>query len=619
MLAMMESFFAMVESCIIHICRTEVKLLIEVAGAQGVERMKVIGWQLARLVAEAQRDLLGTTVEQIRRSPDRARLGFVVGSRAGKFTMIVGVRGESSAIYWTRHRSLLPNWESYDRTEAFNRLRSARIIAVGMADKDRVIRFEFEKESGDDADSLRFSLVIAWVGSSSNIWLLDPEDDGVLESYHAESDAERHTPSKRRQLRLPEAQTFADWRTMTFPEYKSLREQDAEMLPADFKRQRLWGIDSGLARQIAEERRRMRESEDDSESSPSAQYRNEYDALKRIGRAVLDPETPLSVSNASSDPSDIRIATEPSGQDSNLAELLALCDSRIPFESSDMGARKRLFNAIETALKRSERRIVSLDRTLAEAGRADDYKFLGDLLSANRQHLVKGKPSIELEDWRTGNAVSVTLNPARSPQQNIDDYYRKSRKASDAVDAANAEKPHLLREQERLRAAMRRLEVADAAAGSVEEIASSLGWDSEASASPKNQNAPRLPYREFALGKDKLWVGRSSRDNDELTLRYAKPQDIFFHVHGAAGSHVILKRDSKDAPLEKDTITQAAQIAAYFSKAKHAGLVPVVYAEARFVRKPRKAPAGTVSVEREKTIMVRPLPPPGYHEAKSSK
>jgi len=151
------------------------------------------------------------------------------------------------------------------------------------------------------------------------------------------------------------------------------------------------------------------------------------------------------------------------------------------------------------------------------------------------------------------------------------------------------------------------------------EIAATLGWDTEAESSRKQQTAPRLPYREFALGKDKLWVGRSSRDNDELTLRYARPQDIFFHVHGAPGSHVILKRDSKDVALDRDTITLAAQVAAYFSKAKHAGLVPVVYAEARFVRKPRKAPAGTVSVEREKTIMVRPLPPPGYHESKTPK
>ncbi len=581
--------------------------------------MKVIGWQLARLVAEAQTDLLGTTVEQIRRSPDRARISFVVGSRGGKVYVVIGARGETAAFYWTRNRGSIPNWDVYERTEAFNRLRSARIVAIGMADKDRAVRFELEKHDENTADAKHFSFVVGWIGGPSNIWLLEPQDDTILESFHIDVENGRASSSTRRRLHLPDPPAFADWRTMSFPEYRTLREQNSDMHPADFMRQRLWGIDSGLARMIAEERRRLRDSFEDSGSNVSSEYRNEYDALKSIGIRALNPESQLAITNGSFDPSDIRLDPEAGGARASIAELLAICDARAPFETAEAGKRKRLFTAIETALKKAERRLVSLERTLAESGRADEYKFLGDLLNANRQLLVKGESKVELEDWRTEKSVTVALNPARSPQQNIDDFYRKSRKASDAVVAAKAEQPHLLREQERLRLAMRRLETADASGNSVEEVAMSLGWDTEVASSRKQQTAPRLPYREFALGKDKLWVGRSSRDNDELTLRYAKPQDIFFHVHGAPGSHVILKRDSKDAALDKDTITLAAQVAAYFSKAKHAGLVPVVYAEARFVRKPRKAPAGTVSVEREKTIMVRPVPPPGYHESKTPK
>lgn len=581
--------------------------------------MKVIGWQLARLVAEAQTDLLGTTVEQIRRSPDRARISLVVGSRNGKVYVVMGVRGENAAFYWTRNRGSIPNWDVYERTEAFNRLRSARIVAAGLADKDRVIRFEFQKQDENTADVKLFSLVAGWIGSPSNIWLLDSQDDTILESYHLDMENGRASSSTRRHLHLPDPPAFADWRTMSFTEYRTLREQNSDMLPADFMRQRLWGIDSGLARMIAEERRRLRTSTEDSDSHATSVNRDEYDALKTVGALILDPGTALVMTNGSIDPSDIRLAPDIDGAGKSLAELLSICDSSTPFETADAGKRKRLFVAIETALKKTERRLASLERTLAESGRADEYKFMGDLLNANRQLLVKGRATVELEDWRSGTNMTVTLNPARSPQQNIDDYYRKSRKASDAVGAAKAEKPHLMREQERLRLAMLRLEAADPDGSSVEEIAVSLGWDTDAPSSKIHQSAPRLPYREFALGKDKLWVGRSSRDNDELTLRYARPQDIFFHVHGAPGSHVILKRDSKDAALDKDTITLAAQVAAYFSKAKHAGLVPVVYAEARFVRKPRKAPAGTVSVEREKTIMVRPLPPPGYHESKTPK
>ena len=577
--------------------------------------MKVVGWQLVRLVAEAQNDLVGGTVEQIRRLPDRMRLALVIGSRKGKLHVIVGVRGESAALYWTKSRDTVPGWNSYERTEAFNRLRSACLVGVGMIERDRIVRFEFEKTTNEDGDNQRYALVAAWVGSMSNIWLLNPADDQILESFHSEPPDESGAhSSKKRLLNLPDPPALADWRTLTFPGYKALRQEEPELLPADFMRRRLWGIDTGLARQIAEHRRESGPHDTEGHSSPSAGYREEFEALTIIGAEILDPITPLTVANDRSDPSDIRIATQSSSHGSSLAELLAQCDTRDPRSPGEGDERKRLFAAIETALKKNERRLTSIERTLAEAGRSDEYKVMGDILNANRLSLARGQTTTELEDWRTGAPIAIALNAARTPQQNIDDYYRKSRKAADAIKAAEAERPRLMREQERLRSSINRLEAAADAPNAALEIATSLGWDPETMPTGKAQNAPRLPYREFALGKERLWVGRSSRDNDELTLRYAKPQDIFFHVHGSPGSHVILKRDSKDQAVEKDVITQAAQVAAFFSKAKHAGLVPVVYAEARFVRKPRKAPAGTVSVEREKTVMVRPLPPPGYHE-----
>jgi predicted ribosome quality control (RQC) complex YloA/Tae2 family protein len=78
---------------------------------------------------------------------------------------------------------------------------------------------------------------------------------------------------------------------------------------------------------------------------------------------------------------------------------------------------------------------------------------------------------------------------------------------------------------------------------------------------------------------------------------------------------VILRRESKSSAISRELIVQAAQVAAFFSKAKHSHLVPVIYTEVRHVRKPRKAPAGLVQVTKEKSMMVQPLPPPGYHGA----
>lgn len=580
--------------------------------------MKVIGWQLVRLVTEAQNDLVGGSIEQIRRSPDRMRLALVIGSRRGKAYLIVGVRGERSACYWTRHREVLQNWDEYERTEAFNRLRSARIVGVGMAPRDRVVRIELEKPGADDSLQ-QFSLVAAWVGAGSNLWLVDPATESILESLHVDQDVEgRKSGVRGKILSLPSPPDLADWRGLTYADYRKLRRLGSELGFADFLRRRFWGIDSGLAKQIAASVKPFAMDGTARERDSSPNDWEEYQALIHTAGLVIDPEIAFTLSDGTHDPGDIRLVDKDSAAALSLAEVLALCDSRQPITQSDDGERSRLFAAIDTAIKKTERRLASLSRTLAESDRAEAYKKQGELLGANRSSLHKGLSQIEVDDWDSGERVVIPLNPARSPQQNIDDYFRKARKAADAIKAATSEWPRLIREQEKLRAALIRLESSSDDPGAPAEIAASLGLDVASSKSSQGRTGPRLPYREFALGKERIWVGRSSRDNDELTLRFARPHDIFFHVHGSPGSHVILKRDSKDGGVDKDAIIQAAQVAAYFSKAKHAGLVPVVYAEARFVRKPRKAPAGTVSIEREKTVMVRPLPPPGYHDKPAS-
>ncbi len=120
----------------------------------------------------------------------------------------------------------------------------------------------------------------------------------------------------------------------------------------------------------------------------------------------------------------------------------------------------------------------------------------------------------------------------------------------------------------------------------------------------------RLAPRRFktAEGWD-VMIGKNNEGNDYLTHMMARPEDYWFHVHGAAGSHVVLRRGkSKDEP-SKATIAEVASWAAYFSQAKSAGTVPVIYTQKKYVRKPKKAPPGLAVCEREKTVMVKPREP----------
>ena len=103
-------------------------------------------------------------------------------------------------------------------------------------------------------------------------------------------------------------------------------------------------------------------------------------------------------------------------------------------------------------------------------------------------------------------------------------------------------------------------------------------------------------------------VGRTDADNDRLSLHIAKPNDWWFHIRGMPGSHVVLLARPGADP-DRATLKRAAAIAAYHSKARTAGLVAVSCTRARYVTKPRDAPAGTVNIRKETVLKVRPEAP----------
>ena len=115
---------------------------------------------------------------------------------------------------------------------------------------------------------------------------------------------------------------------------------------------------------------------------------------------------------------------------------------------------------------------------------------------------------------------------------------------------------------------------------------------------------PRILVYELP-GRWTLLAGRSDADNDFLSTEVAEPDDWWFHVDKVPGGHVVL-RARRDEEPGAETLRQAAAVAAYHSKARSAGIVPVRYTRARYVTKPRGAKAGTVGVKGGKVLKVRP-------------
>jgi predicted ribosome quality control (RQC) complex YloA/Tae2 family protein len=120
---------------------------------------------------------------------------------------------------------------------------------------------------------------------------------------------------------------------------------------------------------------------------------------------------------------------------------------------------------------------------------------------------------------------------------------------------------------------------------------------------------PQTAVYQYELSEG--WIalaGRTDADNDRLSITLAAPDDWWFHAHGLPGSHVLLRARADQEP-SRAILKEAAAIAAYHSKARQAGIVPVAATQARYVTKPKDAKPGTVCIRKETIIKVRPAIP----------
>ena len=270
---------------------------------------------------------------------------------------------------------------------------------------------------------------------------------------------------------------------------------------------------------------------------------------------------------------------------------------------------KAIVRAVDRAVKKAEKLVANVESDLARAADYEKFKLWGDLLQLNRERLRKGMSWIEVADIVTGSGrpVTIELNPAETPHENIDDYFRRFRKGREGrqllkrrLQVANEELEALRRIQGELESdfesARKRYEA---------ELAGLMPRTGEAKAV-----APRLPYKTATLSTGvTVLIGRDGSDNDRTTFDFARPYELWFHAQQCAGSHVVMRFPNKSFAPSRREIEETAAIAAWHSKARNDRLVPVVYTERRFVRKPRKAKPGLVLVEREKSIIIAPRKP----------
>lgn len=260
---------------------------------------------------------------------------------------------------------------------------------------------------------------------------------------------------------------------------------------------------------------------------------------------------------------------------------------------------------LQNELKKNERKLDIHYRTLQQAKEAEKYKKYGELLTANMYAAEKGMSSIEVIDYydEDQGKITIPLQTDQTPSENAQRFFTRYRKLVTAEKRAKLEKRKTIAEIEYLEGVLHQLD--QARFEDLEDIRTELqeeGYQKQRKSQRRRKRKKPQPEQFISSDGTYIYVGRNNKQNEYVTHRLADKEDIWLHTLDIPGSHVIIK--SSEPSIQ--TLEEAAQLAAYFSKAQQSDSVPVDYTKVKYVRKPRGAKPGFVTYSEEKTLFVTP-------------
>jgi predicted ribosome quality control (RQC) complex YloA/Tae2 family protein len=263
-------------------------------------------------------------------------------------------------------------------------------------------------------------------------------------------------------------------------------------------------------------------------------------------------------------------------------------------------AQTRIMNRLSSLSKRLNKSIAEIEDDEKNRERIGRYRMYADLLMTYPNQKEKVSEKFIMSDW-SGNSVEIPLDSAKTINENSRLYFEKARNSELKIKIRNEMLSSLIERKDKIDTLIELTKKAD----TLRKL-NQIEKDNAEFFGDETQNAGASKFRVFDLGEGfMLYVGKNAANNDELTVRFAKPNDLWLHARGTSGSHAVL-RLNKDEKPPKHILKKAAGVAAYYSGAKNAKYVPVCYTLKKYVSKPRGANPGSVVLSREDVIMVEP-------------
>ncbi len=585
------------------------------------------------MVQELRQCLLMGKIDKVQQ-PTKDELVISVHSKAGNKKLYASVLSSSPRVHLINEAPVSPPTPFAFCMLMRKHLVGARILDIQQYNSDRIIEISMEALN-ELGFTLSKKLIIEIMGKHSNIILVDIESGNVIDSIKRVS----FDTSRVRQILPGIKYSYPPSQNKT--PFDQITKEELDALPADGNI--ILKNVGGISLQVAEE---LAISKDRFVLIKELLAAENVPGIKDVGDAgdvpidiaathensgsIPDADTNLKSTqvqdqwlltphvylDADGNPLEFHIADLSQFEESCSRKDFDTLSEAIDyyFEHKDSTNRMKqvshgLARTVDALIEKSRLKLQRLNEDLLKAEDSEKYRLYGELLTANLHAVKHGAESATVTSYYDGESVTIPLDPKYSPSKNAQNYFKKYGKSKTAVKEKQIQIEETGKDIEYLESVAAAIDNLNRPE-EIELIRSELietGYIRKKKTHEIFRRFKVSPTKYTSPSGFEILVGKNNKENDELTLKIADKQDLWFHTKNIPGSHVILRTAGEDASAEDIYFTAA--IAAWFSKARSSGQVPVDYVKVRHVKKPAGAKPGMVIFTDNRTVYVEPKIP----------
>ncbi|WP_270335587.1 Rqc2 family fibronectin-binding protein [Streptococcus macedonicus] len=539
--------------------------------------MSFDGFFLHHLTKELQEELLYGRIQKVNQ-PFERELVLTIRNNRKNYKLLLSAHPVFGRVQITTADFQNPQTPNTFTMIMRKYLQGAVIESITQVENDRILEIAFSNKN-EIGDNIKVTLVVEIMGKHSNIILIDKAENKIIESI-------KHIGFSQNSYRtiLPGSTYLAPPKTEAKNPFTVSDEKLFELLQTeDLAPRNLQKLFQGLGRDTAE--------------NLAAQLSN--DKLKQFRAFFARPCQPNMT-----DKSFAAVLFDKSDkQFDSLSELLDVFyqdkaeRDRVNQQSSD------LIHRVQTELDKNIKKLGKQEKELLATENAEEFRQKGELLTTYLTLVPNNQDQVELDNYYTNEKIVIALDKSLTPSQNAQRYFKKYQKLKEAVKHLTG----LIQETKDTIAYLESVETAlnHASISDIEDIREELVETGFVKRRMRDKRHKRKKPEQYLAsdGKTIIMVGRNNLQNDELTFKMAKKGELWFHAKDIPGSHVLIKDNLNPSDEVK---TDAAELAAYYSKARLSNLVQVDMIEAKKLHKPTGSKPGFVTYTGQKTLRVTP-------------